>query len=156
MGRNKKEALIFTSIMCVFMVFGMSVYNVVIFSGLTRSLLGDVLSTLLPALAVALVCDIFIVGKLAKGAAGKWLKPDAPVIRKVLTISCLMVCGMVLCMSLYGTLAHYGLAGNFISHYLTTAGLNFICALPLQLLIVGPLTRFLFTKLFPPDPAISH
>lgn len=156
MGRNKKESLIFTSMMCVLMVFGMSVYNVMIFSGLTRSLLGDVLATLLPALAVALVCDIFIVGRLAKGATGKWLKPDAPVIQKVLTISCLMVCGMVLCMSLYGTLAHYGFTGNFIGHYLKTAGLNIICALPLQLLVVGPLTRLLFSKLFPPHSAVSH
>ena len=109
----------------------------------------DVAVGLLPALAVALFCDIVVVGRIAKGLAFKIVKPSAPQIRKILTISCFMVCGMVILMSLYGTLAHFGFGDNFFRHYFSILGLNFICALPLQLLVAGPLTRFLFSRMFP-------
>ncbi|MEK3717368.1 DUF2798 domain-containing protein [Paenibacillus sp. FSL R7-0333] len=149
MGSNKKEALIFTSMMCFCMVVFMSFYNVIIANGLNSRLFTDVAVGLLPALAVALFCDIVVVGRIAKGLAFKIVKPSAPQIRKVLTISCFMVCGMVILMSLYGTLAHFGFGDNFFRHYFSILGLNFICALPLQLLVAGPLTRFLFSRMFP-------
>ncbi|MEK3879895.1 DUF2798 domain-containing protein [Paenibacillus sp. FSL M7-0420] len=149
MGSNKKEALIFTSMMCFCMVVFMSFYNVIISNGFNSRLFTDVAVGLLPALAVALFCDIVVVGRIAKGLAFKIVKPSASQIRKVLTISCFMVCGMVILMSLYGTLAHFGFGDNFFRHYFSILGLNFICALPLQLLVAGPLTRFLFSRMFP-------
>ncbi|MEK3791372.1 DUF2798 domain-containing protein [Paenibacillus sp. FSL R7-0204] len=149
MGTNKKEALIFTSMMCFCMVVFMSFYNVIISNGFNSRLFTDVAAGLLPALAVALFCDIVVVGRIAKGLAFKIVKPSAPQIRKILTISCFMVCGMVILMSLYGTLAHFGFGDNFFRHYFSILGLNFICALPLQLLVAGPLTRFLFSRMFP-------
>ncbi|AIQ60801.1 DUF2798 domain-containing protein [Paenibacillus borealis] len=155
MGSNKKEALIFTSLMCFFMVVFMSFYNVILSNGFNNRLFADVAIGLLPALAVALFFDIVVVSKIAKGLAFKIVKPSAPMIKKVLTISCFMVCGMVILMSLYGTLAHFGFRDNFFRHYFSILGLNFICALPLQLIVVGPLTRFLFTRMFP-APAAAH
>ncbi|AIQ20386.1 hypothetical protein H70357_29530 [Paenibacillus sp. FSL H7-0357] len=155
MGRNKKEALVFTCMMCVLMVVGMSFYNVMLNTGLTHTLFRDVAIGLLPALVVALFCDVVIVSKAAKGLAFRLVKPADPMIKKVLFISFFMVCGMVLCMSLYGTLAHYGFGDNFLRHYLSTAGLNIICALPLQLIVVGPLTRFLFTRIYPVNSAVQ-
>lgn len=149
MGRNKKEALIFTSMMCFCMVVFMSFYNVIIANGFNSRLFMDVAVGLLPALAVALFCDIVVVSRIAKGLAFKIVKPSAPQIRKILTISCFMVCSMVILMSLYGTLAHFGFGDNFFRHYFSILGLNFICALPLQLLVAGPLTRFLFSRMFP-------
>ncbi|MGN7764365.1 DUF2798 domain-containing protein [Paenibacillus sp. 22594] len=149
MGKNKKEALIFTAIMCTLMVLFMSIYNVVLSTGWTSSVIAEVAIGFVPALIVGLFMDVVVVSRIAKGIAFKLVKPTDPTIKKVLTISFFMVCGMVLCMSLYGTLAHYGLSGNFFAHYFSTVGLNFICALPLQLIVVGPLTRFLFMRIFP-------
>lgn len=148
MGKNKKEAFIFTAMMCTLMVLGMSIYNVVLFTGWTSSAIIEVAVGFVPALIVGLFLDVVVVSRIAKGIASRLIKPADPVVKKVLTISFFMVCGMVLCMSLYGTLTHYGFSGNFLAHYFSTAGLNFICALPLQLMIVGPLTRFLFMRLF--------
>jgi hypothetical protein len=42
----------------------------------------------------------------------------------------------------------YGFTSNFIPDYLTTYCRNFIMALPLQLIIVGPLARLIFRTLF--------
>jgi hypothetical protein len=152
MGRNKKEALVFTSIMCFFMVLIMCFYNVILNLGFTGDVFKEVGKALIPALAVALVLDIFVVGKIAKGIAHKVLKPKDPMVKKILLISFFMVLGMALCMSLFGTLTHYGFNAEALSHWLPTYGLNFIFALPLQLVVVGPLTRFIFMKIYPPVP----
>lgn len=147
MGRNKKEMLLFTSIMCFFMVLFMCVYNVMLAEGFTTAIFAEAAVAFFPALAVALVLDIFIVGKVAKGLAFKLLAPDAPPVKKVLVISICMVLGMALCMSLFGTLMHGGTDSGLLLRWLQTYGLNLLAALPLQLLVVGPLTRFLFTRI---------
>jgi hypothetical protein len=155
MGRNKKEAFIFTSIMCVFMVLIMSFYNVILINGFSNTLLKEVAVGFFPALVVALILDVFVVGKIAKGLAHRILKESSPLIQKVLLISFFMVSGMAMSMSFFGTVMHYGFSGDILSHYLPTFGHNFIFALPLQLVLVGPLTRFLFMKIYP-APAPSH
>lgn len=150
MGRNRKEALVFTSIMCFFMVLVMCFYNVLLAEGFSGGVAGKVAQAFLPALAVALILDVFIVGKIAKGVAGRILRNNNSTVLKILTISFFMVCGMALCMSLFGTVTHYGFDDQLLSRWLPSFGLNFIFALPLQLLLVGPLTRFLFMKLYQP------
>lgn len=149
MGRTKKEAFVFTGMMCVLMVLVMSFYNVVLLEGWTRALFSQAMAGFVPALAVALALDVFVIGKVAKGLASRLLRPSDPLVKRILLISTFMVCGMAGCMSLFGTMLHYGWsAGSFIQ-YPKTFGLNFVFALPLQLLIVGPLTRFLFTRIYP-------
>lgn len=59
----------------------------------------------------------------------------------ILTISCLMVLGMVTCMSLFGIVIEQGIPEQFLSAYLTAWKMNVIMALPLQLLFVGPVSR---------------
>lgn len=156
MGRNKKEALVFTSIMCFFMVLVMSFYNMVLVDGWSASLVSRAMAGFLPALAVALVLDIFVVSKVAKGLAGRLLRPADPFVKKILLISLFMVIGMAGCMSLFGTFMHYGFTGEAFRHYLPTYGLNFLFALPLQLAVVGPLTRFIFTRIYPAPAAAPH
>ncbi|WP_257008235.1 hypothetical protein [Bacillus sp. FJAT-45350] len=56
-------------------------------------------------------------------------------------------------MSVYGvilTAFMIGIEGSILTRYLTTVGLNFIVALPAQLLIVGPISRGLLTKFIKP------
>ncbi|MDQ0060572.1 hypothetical protein J2T14_002744 [Paenibacillus harenae] len=59
-----------------------------------------------------------------------------------------MVTGMVLCMSLYGSASAYFSnnldGGSFIGNYFSTVLNNFVFALPLQLIIIGPLVRYVF------------
>lgn len=61
-----------------------------------------------------------------------------------------MVIGMVFFMSFFGMAMMYlhgGLQGDsFVSIYFTIFIKNFIMAYPLQLIIMGPLVRFLFAK----------
>ncbi|QOY38577.1 DUF2798 domain-containing protein [Anaerobacillus isosaccharinicus] len=72
-----------------------------------------------------------------------------------------MVALMVLIMSVYGlilTALTTGIDGSIFTAYLKIVGLNFIVALPSQLLIVGPISRALLTKYVKPlaeEPEIS-
>lgn len=156
MGSNKKENLVFTTIMCALMVFGMSVYNVFLLEGISTGWFKDVLIGYVPAFVVGLILDVFIVGRLAKGIAHKFIKENDPIVKKVLMISCCMVTGMVFLMSFYGAVTHVGFSAALPEAYLSNLWRNFVCALPLQIILVGPLTRFIFMKIYPvPVPAAS-
>lgn len=149
MGRNKKENFIFTLIMCALMVLGMSIYNVLLLEGLSSELFKDVLLGYVPAFIVALILDVLLVGKIAKSIAHKFIKDGDPIIKRVLLISCCMVTGMVILMSFYGAVTHVGFTAELPTAYASGLWQNFVCALPLQIILVGPLTRFIFTKLYP-------
>ncbi|ULO05818.1 DUF2798 domain-containing protein [Paenibacillus sp. 19GGS1-52] len=149
MGRNKRERFIFTLIMCALMVLGMCIYNVILLEGWSGTWIQHVIIGYLPAFIVALILDVFVVGKVAKGIASKLTKAADPMIKKILLISSFMVMGMVVLMSFYGAVLHVGFTAELPMAYLSALGKNFICALPLQLILVGPLTRFIFIKLIP-------
>ncbi|AIY83021.1 MAG: DUF2798 domain-containing protein [Clostridium baratii] len=149
MPTTKKESLIFTIMMCAFMVFCMSVYNVSLHSGgFSKQVIIDSLIGFPLTFIVAMVCDWFIVSRPAKAIAFRFIKEEDKQIKIAILISLFMVCGMVLCMSMFGALHNVGLTSDLPLAYITAIGMNFIVALPLQLLIAGPIVRFIFGKVF--------
>ena len=98
-------------------------------------------------------CDWFLVSRLAKGVAFRFLvKPQDTPLKKVLCVSCCMVVPMVLIMSLYGAVeasVHTGAWAAIPMIWLTNIPKNFIMALPFQLIIAGPLVRLVFRRAFP-------
>lgn len=155
MGKNKKEQLVFTTLTCACMVFGMSIYNVLLLKGFTSSVWFDVIIGFVPAFIVGLLLDIFVVGKLSKSVVTKIVKQGDPLIKKILFMSFFMVSGMVLLMSLYGAIMNVGISPELPSAYVKGVCFNFIAALPLQLLIVGPIVRLIFTKIYSEERSLS-
>lgn len=149
MGKNKKENFIFTLICCALMVLGMALYNGILTNGFNSSLFIGILIPYLPIFCVALILDWFLVGKLAKSIVAKIVKDNDPIIKRILLISFSMVCGMCFCMSLLSSIIHMTTLAEFPLQFVKTLGMNFICALPLQLLIVGPIARRIFFKMYP-------
>ncbi|WP_340008076.1 DUF2798 domain-containing protein [Paenibacillus sp. FSL K6-0276] len=117
--------------------------------GLVSTLVKDVIIGYIPAFIVAFILDVFVVGKVAKEIAHKLVKENDPMIKKIMFISFFMVTGMVLFMSFYGAVLHVGFSSELTMAYLSAIGKNFIVALPLQIILVGPLTRFIFVKITP-------
>lgn len=107
----------------------------------------------------AMCCDWFFVSKIAKGFAFKYLvKPDSSVLRKVISVSCCMVIPMVIIMSLYGAVevsVEMGNFSNLLIIWLTNIPKNFVMALPYQLIIAGPLARFVFRSAFPEGKVLA-
>ncbi|MGG7162832.1 DUF2798 domain-containing protein [Clostridium ihumii] len=150
MGKTKFEKFIFTLLMCFFMVLGMTIYNMLLNEGFSNQFFANLLSDFWFGFIVALLLDVFVVGKIAKPVAFKIVKPNSETkqIKIVLAISCCMVIGMVLCMSMYGAIIAAGFSSTALKIYPLCIVRNFIMALPLNLLIVSPLVRFLFGKMF--------
>lgn len=149
MGKNKTEKFIFTLMMCACMVLGMTIYNMILIEGFSSEIFSNLLYDYWPGFIVALILDLFIVGKIAKYIAGKFIKDNDPVIKRILIISFCMVCGMVLCMSFYGAFINVGFSPILPYAYINAVWKNFIVALPLNLLIVSPFVRSIFLKLYP-------
>ncbi len=90
---------------------------------------------------------MLVVGPIAKGLAFKYIINDymkKNVIFIGITISVLMVLGMVSCMSLFGIIMAHNLGWAAYGHAWL---FNVIVALPLQLLIVGPIARGVLGKM---------
>lgn len=138
MPTNKKEGIIFTTMMCFLMVLGMSIYNLWLHNALHLS---NLFIGLVPGFIVAFILDVFIVGVIAKKIAFKLPVNKQSKMQMIFTISCLMVLGMVTGMSLFGIIFEQGIPEQFLSEYMTAWKMNLIMALPLQLLLVGPISR---------------
>ncbi len=98
---------------------------------------------------IAFILDLVIVGPNAKKIALKITANTTNKLYTVLAISTCMVIGMAFFMSIYGivtTNLHNDYSNSIMTYYLSVFGKNFIMALPLQLIIMGPLVRFIFTK----------
>lgn len=156
MFKNKKEHFIFILMIATTMVFIMSCYNIAIIEGFSLSIFKHAVMGFPIAFIYALIGDIFIVGKIVKVITSKILDPNAPMKKVGLYMSFFTSCGMVIWMSLFGVIANVGLNSNFISVYGIALVTNFIFAIPLNLLIVSPLIRFIFFKMFPPITSVNE
>ena len=161
MPTNKRESLIYTFMMCFCMVLWMSIYNVSIqMGGLSPASIQAGWMGFPIAYVFGMCCDWFIVSKFAKGVAFRFLvKPESPAIHKILAISCGMVVGMVVIMSLYGAAEgcfHTGAWDGILMQWLINIPRNFIMALPFQLIIAGPLVPFLFRRAFPVGTVLAE
>ncbi|WP_455538711.1 DUF2798 domain-containing protein [Terrisporobacter sp.] len=152
MFKNQKEHLIFVLMICTTMVFIMSCYNVAMMEGFSLNVFKHAVLGFIPAFLFALVGDLFIVGNIVKVLAGKILKEGDSMVKVGMTMSFLTGCGMVLWMSCFGTAMNFGFGPDFFSTYITVVAKNFIFAVPLNLLIVSPIIRGIFFKMFPPIP----
>lgn len=149
MPLNKTESLIYTTLMCAFMVYFMSVYNLAYQMGLSVQTF-EVAWTELPiAVIVAFILDWFLVSGPAKKFAFKFINPSTSNLKKIILISSCMICGMVVCMSLFGAIMHPTANQSFLISWIQNIGKNIIFALPLQLIVAGPIVRKVFRTLFP-------
>ena len=120
------------------MVLGMSLYNLLLHNNLGFVPLA---AGLVPGFVVAFILDVFVVGVIAKKIAFRLPIKKENKLQLILTISSLMVLGMVTFMSLFGVLIEGGIPDKLWAAYSEAWKMNVIVALPLQLLVVGPISR---------------
>ena len=157
MGKNTFENFIFSLMVCFLMVLGMTVYNTYLHANFGHvNLFATLASTTFVAIfTVAFLIDWFAVAPIVKTVVKKFTNENTPFIKKVIMISSLMVLLMCTSMSLVATLAQ-GYEGFLLAAYAKTFALNIVVALPLQFVVVGPIARGIFFKVFPPlQPAAA-
>ncbi|OBZ16415.1 MULTISPECIES: hypothetical protein [Bacillales] len=150
MPTTKKENFYFGLMMCFGMVVAMTTYNLFTNGLIGKISLNGLIFQFIFGFITALLLELFIVGPVAKKIALSLPYDKSKKVLMILSISFFMVIGMVLCMSLYGLSNAYfsgSLSGDsLIESYFSMVFKNFIFALPLQLIIMGPLMRYLFDK----------
>lgn len=159
MPTNKRESLIFTVVMCFCMVFWMSCYNIArAQGGMSLGVISAAWMGLPAGYIFAMLCDWFIAGPLAKKVAFRlFVKPTTPSRLIPIIVSTCMVVPMVIIMSLFGIFeSSLHLPGGIASVlpslpvlWIQNIGWNFIMAWPFQIIIAGPVVRYLFRKAFP-------
>ncbi|MFF2500593.1 DUF2798 domain-containing protein [Peribacillus sp. NPDC058075] len=151
MPSNKKEGIIFGLFMCFGMVFIMTVYNTTL-HGFSSFTVGGAVIQFAVTFIVALIAESIVEPKARKLALSLPYDKSKETNFIIANAFC-MVPVMVLIMSVYGlilTSLMIGIEGSIFIAYLKTVGLNFIVALPSQLLFVGPISRWLLTKYIKP------
>lgn len=136
--------------MCFGMVVFMTSYNLFINGLIGIVPFKGILIQFILGFTIAFLLELFIVGPVAHKIAFSLPCDKSKSIFVILSISFFMVIGMVLLMSLYGLGTAYfsnslGEESLFKSYY-SIAFKNFIFALPLQLIVMGPFVRYLFAK----------
>ena len=155
MPTNKRESLIFTFIMCFAMVLWMSIYNVALHQGaLTMGAVAQAWLGFPVAYVFAMCADWFVAAPLAKGFAFRFLVTpgkSSPLAMTLAVSSCTVV-PMVIIMSLFGAVEVASQAGEFAAipfMWISNIPTNFIMALLWNLLVAGPVSRFVFRRAFP-------
>lgn len=163
MPQNKRESLIFTVIMCFCMVLWMSVYNVSRVHGwqLDAGVVAEAWLGFPPAYVVAMLLDVLVASRLAKWFAFRHLVTPGTSSRRAVTlaVSTSMVVPMVVLMSLYGALEAFSHTGDLALvpvTWLRNIPLNFVAALPWNLLVAGPLSRWAFRRAFPEGTVLDE
>jgi len=156
MGKSTFENFIFSLMVCFLMVLGMTVYNTYLHSDFGQVNIVAVLvsTTSVAIFAVAFVIDWFVVAPIVKTVVKNLTTENTPFIKKVILISSLMVLLMCTLMSLFATIAQ-GYEGSLFAAYAKTFALNIVVALPLQFVVVGPIARAVFFKVFPPMQSVT-
>ena len=149
MPKTKLESVLFTAVTAWLMVYGMTLYNLVLATGsfTNASFLIALKEMWLEYIIIAL-CAYFISSPLAKKLAFRVVKPGDHPIAIILSIQVFTVVCQVALASIIGVWHGFGFTGQFLPNYLLTYCRNFLMALPLQLLVAGPLARAGFRAVF--------
>lgn len=147
MGETKIQKNIFTVLMCLGMVACMTTYNAILQNGFTN-IINHILEEVWIVFIIAFILDFFLVGPFVKKNVFSRVKPETKKLTIILSISLSMVTSMVLLMSIFGAIMSEGFTTNAIIIYPKVVLLNFIAALPINLIIVSPIARSIFSAIF--------
>lgn len=149
MPKTKFESVVFTAITAWTMVYIMTLYNKVMDYGtFTNETFWIALKAMWGEFVLSFLCALFISSRIAKHFAFRIVKPGDRPILIILAIQFFTVVSQVALMSILGVFERFGVSSQFVPNYIYNYCLNFLMALPAQLLISGPIARALFRRIF--------
>lgn len=136
--------------MCFGMVCVMTFYNLSMEGLIGKMTFIEAIMSLLIGFMIALTLEIILVGPIARKITFRLPYNKSHKWKGILLLSTCMVIGMVFFMSFYGLVMSYAnsesINHSFLREYFSLFIKNIIVAFPLQLLLMGPLVRWLFVK----------
>lgn len=149
MPKTRLQSVIFTAITAWIMVYIMTLYNTVRATGqFFNHTFITAFAGMWPEFVIIFLCAYFISSKLARACAFRIMQPSDRPIFIIFAIQTFTVVFQVALASIIGVWHAGGFTRQFIPVYITTYCANFIMALPMQLLIAGPIARNIFRVIF--------
>lgn len=149
MPKTKVQDFIFSIIMVIIMVYCMTIYNMVIESGLHYSTFSNALLKMWKEAIIAFIAQKYIAGPLAKRFTFKIFKPgiDKPILINIIMVG-LTVSIMAPIMTLFVVILHNGFIVEIPLLWLPKLIQNFAFALCIQIFYVGLLVHLIFRSIF--------
>ncbi len=147
MPKTKLQSVFFTALMVFCMVYCMTLYSIALKTGsLTYDLFGLALKEMWIEYVIVYILAFFAVSPLAMKLAFRLVNPkeDKPIF-VTLSIQVMTVCLMVPTITLIVTFIHNGFTSAWFNQWLVTWVKSFPVALCLQLFLIGPFVRHLFS-----------
>lgn len=149
MPKSNLENFIFTFITAFGMVYGMTIYNMVLNTqNFENKTFLSALHSMWIEFVIVLICALFIAPPIAKNLAFRIVSINDKPILIILSIQTFTVITMVTIITAFIVILHNGLTIQFIPIYIKSYVINFAMALPLQIFLIGPLTRKIFKLIF--------
>lgn len=149
MPKTRFQTVVFTLVTAWLMVYGMTLYNTVLGTGeFTNSTFLHALTGMWVEFVIIFLCACFIAGNVAKYLAFRVVQPGERPIFIIFAIQIFTVIAQVFFARIMATIKIHGFTNLFLPQFMTAYCKNFIMALPLQLIIAGPLARLLFRSIF--------
>lgn len=158
MPKTKLQALLFTAVTAWIMVYLMTLYNMVLATGVfTNATFLEALLGMWKEFVIIFLCAYLISRHVASHFAFRVVRPHDRPIFIILAMQVFTVVLQVAFASVIGVAHGYGFTSQFIPNYLVTYCQNFVMALPLQLLLAGPIARWLYRHVLShlPEPAVT-
>ncbi len=148
MPQSKKQGILLSVIMSLIMIYIMAVLNMDVRLGYFSGEAWLIALKRLPlGFLVGIICDLCICTPLSRRIVGSVCSEDDCDARKVFTLRFCMVIFMTVAMTVFSVFAS-GLHGSAtVADFFTYLPYNFTIALPIQMIIVAPLSFTLSKKL---------
>lgn len=148
MPKNKKEGIIFGLCMCIIMVYLMGLINISIHSGaLNMEALITSIKAFPVIFIVAFAIESLFVSKINNKLLSHFVHPDDSKNAHILFNCLFIVTMMSFIMTIVGGILGGDKIMTVLSQFITIWPRNFFVAMFLNLLVAGPLSRFILRKI---------
>ena len=146
MPSNRLQEFVFTAMMVLCMVYGMTAYNLCIDGGFAAGKFADAALEMWPEVIAAFLAVRFAVNPLVRAQVSRRIsRAGAPAAFTLAMAGCTVLL-MAPLMTLFVLLLHHGAWMELPALWARRLACNYPCALLLQVCLAGPLVRLFFRR----------
>ena len=157
MPENKKQGILLSLIMSLLMIYIMAALNLDVRNGsFTAGVWLTALKRLPLGYVVGIICDMFICTPLSRKIVSKVTAPEDKTMYKTFILRFCMVIFMTIVMTVFSVVVSGKIGNGGLADFFTYLPYNFTIALPIQMLIIAPLSLKIAKAIAPNKPESSQ
>lgn len=146
--RNRKEGLLYGTIISTLTVIFMTTVNVILAEGEFNGAVALTILKTLPIIwVIVMIIEPAVIGRIAEALVAKFTKPTDSFNAKILFRIVFTVFGMSLAMTFIGDIVGNGFSSEIFSNFLASWPRNFLMVIIAESLVIQPIARFAMVKL---------